>query len=57
MSESEFDKLKGDAEQAAKDHPQQVQEGEQDAEKEGRDLLSKESGGQNDGEGRDENRS
>ena len=29
---SEFDQLKGDAEQYAKDHPQQVHEGEQDAE-------------------------
>jgi hypothetical protein len=29
---SEFDKLKDDAEQEAKDHPQQVHEGEQDAE-------------------------
>ena len=30
---SEFDKLKDDAEQYAKDHPEQVQEAEQDAEK------------------------
>ena len=29
---SEFDKLAGDAEQYAKDHPQQVREAEQDAE-------------------------
>jgi hypothetical protein len=29
---SEFDKLVGDAEQEAKDHPQQVHEAEQDAE-------------------------
>jgi hypothetical protein len=29
---SEFDKLVGDAEQEAKDHPQQVQEAEKDAE-------------------------
>jgi hypothetical protein len=29
---SELGKLEGDAEQYAKDHPQQVQEGEQDAE-------------------------
>ena len=29
---SEFGKLEGDAEQYAKDHPQQVKEGEQDAE-------------------------
>jgi hypothetical protein len=29
---SEFDKLLGDAEQEAKDHPQQVHEAEQDAE-------------------------
>ncbi len=29
---SEFGKLEGDAEQYAKDHPQQVHEGEQDAE-------------------------
>ena len=29
---SEFDKLKDDAEQYAKDHPQQVHEAEQDAE-------------------------
>jgi hypothetical protein len=30
---SEFDKLKDDAEQYAQQHPQQVQEGEQDVEK------------------------
>jgi hypothetical protein len=30
---SEFDKLKDDAEQYAKDHPEQVQKGEQAAEK------------------------
>jgi hypothetical protein len=30
---SEFDKLKDDAEQYAKDHPEQVQNAEQDAEK------------------------
>ena len=30
---SEFDKLKDDAEHYAQQHPQQVQEGEQDAEK------------------------
>ena len=30
---SEFDKLKDDAGQYAKDHPEQVQEAEQDAEK------------------------
>jgi hypothetical protein len=30
---SEFDKLKDDAEQYAQQHPQQVQEGEHDAEK------------------------
>ena len=30
---SEFDKLKDDAEQYAQQHPQQVQEGEQDAKK------------------------
>jgi len=30
---SEFDKLKDDAEQYGQQHPQQVQEGEQDAEK------------------------
>jgi hypothetical protein len=29
---SEFDNLKNDAEQEVKDHPQQVHEGEQDAE-------------------------
>ena len=29
---SEFDQLKGNAEQYAKDHPEQVHEGEQDAE-------------------------
>lgn len=29
---SEFDKLKDDAEQYAKDHPEQVQKGEQEAE-------------------------
>ena len=30
---SEFDKLKDDAEQYAKDHPEQVKKGEQEAEK------------------------
>jgi len=30
---SEFDKLKDDAEQYAKDHPEQVQKGEQAAER------------------------
>lgn len=30
---SEFDKLKDDAEQYAKDHPEQIQKAEQDAEK------------------------
>jgi len=29
---SEFDKITGDAEQYAKDHPEEVQEAEQDAE-------------------------
>jgi hypothetical protein len=41
---SEFDKLKDDAEQYAKDHPEQVQKGEQAAEKK---LGLPEQGGSN----------
>ena len=36
---SEFDKLKDDAEQYAKDHPEQVKKGEQDAEHAAEDKL------------------
>lgn len=45
---SEFDNLKNEAEQAAQQHPEQVKEGEQFAEKEGKDLAGKELGGQGD---------
>jgi hypothetical protein len=43
---SEFDNLKNEAEQLAQQHPDQVKEGEQWAEKEGKDLAGKEFGGQ-----------
>lgn len=45
---SEFDQLKSDAEKEAQQHPQQVKEGEQDAEKEGKQVLDKDFGGQHD---------
>ena len=48
---SEFDNLKNEAEQAAQQHPEQVKEGEQFAEKEGKDLAGKEFGGQDSGQG------
>jgi hypothetical protein len=55
---SEFDKITGDAEQYAKDHPQQVHEAEQDAEH----VMEKELGhneqrdeAQQDGSQQDEN--
>jgi hypothetical protein len=50
---SEFDNLKNEAEQAAQQHPEQVKEGEQFAEKEGKDLAGKEFGGQGDQGGQD----
>ena len=43
---SDFDKLKDEAEKEAQEHPQQVKEGEQAAEKEGKELFDKQSGGQ-----------
>jgi F0F1-type ATP synthase membrane subunit b/b' len=43
---SEFDQLKKDAEREVQEHPQQVHEAEQDAEKEGKEFLDKESGGE-----------
>jgi hypothetical protein len=43
---SDFDKLKDEAEKEAQQHPQQVKEGEQAAEKEGKELAEKEFGGQ-----------
>jgi hypothetical protein len=43
---SEFDKLKDEAEKEAQQHPQQVKEGEQAAEKEGKEFAEKEFGGQ-----------
>ena len=46
---SEFGKLEGDAEQYAKDHPQQVHEGEQDAEHAAESKLGL-GGGQNQGD-------
>jgi hypothetical protein len=45
---SEFDNLKNEAEQLAQEHPDQVKEGEQFAEKEAKDLAGKEFGGQGD---------
>ena len=50
---SEFDNLKNEAEQAAQQHPEQVKEGEQFAEKEAKDLAGKEFGGQGDQGGQD----
>ena len=61
---SEFDKLTGDAEQYAKDHPQQVHEAEQDAEhvmekerghNEQRDEAQQDQDSQQDGSQQDEN--
>jgi hypothetical protein len=47
---SEFDKLKDDAEQYAQQHPQQVHEGEQDAEKKfGLGGQQQDQGGQDQG--------
>ena len=43
---SDFDKLKDEAEKEAQQHPQQVKEGEQAAEKEGKEFAEKEFGGQ-----------
>lgn len=43
---SEFDNLKNEAEKLAREHPEQVKEGEQWAEKEGKNLAEKEFGGQ-----------
>ena len=43
---SEFDNLKNEAEQLAQQHPDQVKQGEQFAEKEAKDLAGKEFGGQ-----------
>ena len=43
---SDFDKLKDEAEKEAQQHPQQVKEGEQAAEREGKDFAEKEFGGQ-----------
>jgi hypothetical protein len=50
---SEFDNLKNDAEKLAREHPEQVKEGEQFAEKEGKKLAEKEFGGQGDQGGQD----
>ena len=47
---SDFDKLKDEAEKEAQQHPQQVKEGEQAAEKEGKQFLDKEFGGQRQGD-------
>lgn len=43
---SEFDNLKNEAEKLAQEHPEQVKKGEQWAEKEGKNLIDKEFGGQ-----------
>ena len=43
---SEFDNLKNEAEKLAQEHPEQVKQGEQWAEKEGKNLAEKEFGGQ-----------
>jgi len=49
---SEFDNLKNEGEQLAQEHPDQVKEGEQFAEKEGKDLLGQggDQGGQDSGQ-------
>jgi len=49
---SEFDNLKNEGEQLAQEHPDQVKEGEQFAEKEGKDLLGQ-GGDQGDQGGQD----
>jgi hypothetical protein len=49
---SEFDKLKDDAEQYAKDHPEQVQKGEQEAEHAAENKLG--IGGQDQGNQQDQ---
>jgi hypothetical protein len=46
---SDFDKLKDLGEKEAQEHPQQVKEGEQAAEKEGKELFDKDFGGQQGG--------
>ncbi len=43
---SEFDNLKNEGEKLAQEHPEQVKQGEQFAEKEGKNLTEKEFGGQ-----------
>ena len=43
---SEFDNMKDEAEKLAQEHPEQVKQGEQFAEKEAKDLAEKEFGGQ-----------
>jgi hypothetical protein len=48
---SDFDKLEDLGEKEAQEHPQQVKEGEQAAEKEGKELFDKEFGGQQQGGG------
>jgi hypothetical protein len=45
---SDFENMKDEAEKLAQQHPDQVKEGEQFAEKEGKDLAGKEFGGQGD---------
>jgi hypothetical protein len=43
---SDFDKLKDEAEKEVQEHPEQVKEGEQAAEKEGKAFLDKQFGGE-----------
>ena len=50
---SEFDNMKNEAEKLAQEHPEQVKQGEQFAEKEGKNLAEKEFGGQGDQAGQD----
>ena len=50
---SDFDELKKDTEREAQEHTQQVHEGEQDAEKEGKELVDKKAGGQQQGQDQD----
>jgi hypothetical protein len=47
---SDFDQLKKDAEGQEQQHPQQVHEAEQDAEKEGKEFADKQSGGHQQGD-------
>jgi hypothetical protein len=47
---SEFDNVKNEAEKLAQEHPEQVKQGEQWAEKEGKNLIDKEFGGQDGGD-------